>query len=1254
MDSNFLKICQFNVESLNSKKPLLITFLDQNDIDICLLNETHLKQNHNFKITGYNFIYQHGLNGRGGVGILIRNNFKYTTVNLPFYEDLQSASIVLKTDIGNLSILCTYSPPRPGRFKSRQLKQIINSLPKPIILSGDLNAHHVAFGCLQTKPRGTDVYDLVDECDLCILNSGAPTTVGSLRNSQSSIDITCVSPQIAPLCHWSVSDDPMGSYHYPTFTFIELQPQDFEVGQPIERFLYDKADWKLFASETEKAFRSFSIDYNEPLSTYDKFCVTLNTVKESCIPKLNITSPTIRKKPVPWWDNECLEAVKKSKAALNFYRTHPSVENFIEYKKIDAIKKKLLREKKKNGWRSLCESFNRQTPVTVIWNYIRRFKRASSVSRPKNSEWIPSFLDKYAPDDPPEKYIDTNLLNSYFTQEGNSSSIFLSNTFTWQEFQFALKSRKDTTPGLDDIPYKILGYMHKDVQKILLDIYNLLWTNNLIPNSWKTQCIIPILKPEKPESDYNSYRPISLSSCVGKIFEYMLKVRLDWYVESNNILPKEQYGFRKGKSCVESFVALLRDIKDSFQSFSSTVCAFLDVQGAFDNVDPTILAEVLIDIGVPGKVCEWIFKFLFKRTMYVKFNNILHGPRHIYKGTMQGATISPLLYSIYTSQLCKYLISCNVKFLQYADDIVVYSSHKDVNIAVNILNKALEQVYNYYTRKLKLWISLEKSTAMIFSKSDPRSLFNVKIHNNSLNWVSEQKFLGIYLDNKLKFENHIQQIIKKACGGLNIIRSLAGVHWGSDPKTLSMLYKSLVRSHFDYSTLAYYNCSYNLLRKLDVIQNKALRVITGAMCSTPIHIMEAEACIPPLTIIRLKIAERFCLKVFASKNDHLLNRILPIVPSNSMNVGPYTNVSNIISRKLPELLRIMINIYLNFGNYIFRENHWPMYNIEYNAYMHDVTICEQQISNQNDLLNTIDNEYRIYTDGSKTLNIVTSAYYDPQEKVKKCLKLANQCSIFTAECYAIYRALLYISSINQTNFLILTDSLSVLTALKNRVLKFNTNYLIFKIKQTLYHMYNNSKNVKFIWVPSHSGITGNEEADAAARGDPDEDHSQLQHIPYTDIHAPMKDCLGELFKAYYTQTSSEKGKWYYDIQKVPPAKPWYHKLKGMSRSFIVTMNRMRFGHCQVKSHLYRLKMVNTSLCDCGVEEETLDHLVLRCGKHNIARLLMCSEISEITTDKYDSDSDNLSIDNLSLKDLLQKNILYGPLYSFLKNVGKKL
>lgn len=1215
---NHLTIMQFNIQSLKPKKALLINFLQEHDVDICLLNETFCKDKYfnSYNIPSYNFIHKDAKNEHGGVGMFIKNNFKYNFINTKFYEKIQTIGISLHTEAGIINLLCVYCPPRNGRFNTNQLKHIIENFPRPALVCGDFNAHHVAFGCHKTDSRGTNIFNLFDDSDFCLLNTGSPTTNPPPNKRESAIDISFASPQITPLCEWQVIDDPMGSYHMPILIKIQISPYTYSNNNYNSRhFLYNKGKWDDYRSFSETLTKNFCIDKNNPLKSYDEYCKNLSLLKEKFIPKSKVPSNNslaTNRQPVPWWTDECLDMVKQSKSALNEYRKNPTMANFIEYKKKDAIKKKFLSEQKTNSWRNLCKTFNRTTPISRIWNFIRIFKKLGNRNKTKSDEWIPSFLDRLAPDSAPGKSVDFDLVNSYFQQQSNNNNDFLSRPFSWDEFNFSLSSRRDTTPGLDDLPYILIKKLHLTSQKVLLNIFNELWRNQEIPLSWKTQCVIPVLKPNKPHDSAESYRPISLSSCIGKIFENMIKTRLDHFVEMNSILPPCQFGFRKGRSPADSFSSLIYDLKNSLLSHSNTICVFLDVQGAFDNVDPATLAKILYDIGVPGNVNKWIFNFLYERRIYVKYNNIIHGPKLAFKGIMQGATISPLLYNIYVSQICKYVNENDVTVLQFADDLVLYCKNQNINIAANKINNTLLNLHNYYYNILKLNISAEKSAAMIFNNFNIGEIKDTLIQygNNSIPIVKSKKFLGVILDTSLSFRKHIDYIISNANKGLNILKSLAGLSWGADPKILGMLYKSIVRSHFDYSTLGYMIASNADLKKIGIIQNKALRIITGAMKTTPINAMEVETGIPPLSIRRLEFALRFCIKNLSINNGIVLEKIKPIT-CDIPEAGYFSAHEMVFNNPFP-MLKFM-NFCFNKYKNIYKGPNYSCYNYSIQDNLYKTTAQVSRMQNKFDFLKIIGKKhgyYRVYTDGSKHDEIVRSAFYDPQCNISKSFKLDKFFSIFSAEAYAILKALEYITNITNDKFIIICDSLSVLTSLNNNNVK-NCNYLILEVKKNIVNLLG-KKTVEFLWVPSHKGISGNEIVDKVAYLGLNEEDAYDVLVPHQDYHADVKVISKRLWRQIRNITLEKAGAWYGSIQKTIPTKPWYHNLTQADRRFVTTICRLRFGHCRTPAHLNRFKIVADAKCEhCGDDNADITHLIKNCPHFGIQRLLLLSRIKDI-------------------------------------------
>lgn len=1192
MDRKSLVIVQHNIQSLKSKSPFVCELLSSLNIDILILNETWLKTSDSVKIKGYQIFRNDSDTGYGGVAIVCKKSLICSQILTESSDRIQSISISVKINHNKcLTVLGIYCPPRAGRFPVNTLKNIVTSLPSPVLVMGDFNAHHTAFGSSSDKARGIQIYDMLDEIDMYILNDGQPTTLARPNQSPSAIDIAFVSPILASSIEWSVhTEDTLGSYHFPTIVNLNTSSEIYESPSTSKKFLYNKANWLGFTLKSKNAFNHL-LDNSDPISCYDEFCDLLNSLKAEFIPVHQLGSINQRKihKPMPWWNETCSNAVKECKLALHMYRRYPTMENYILYKKLEASKKLTIKQQKVSSWKKLCSSFDRNTPISNIWKFIKIFNRKCCAPKSKDDEFLADFLNKVAPDQPP---VNTNHLDHLF--QCNDLNTHLNSPFSEAEFNLSLNSRRDTSPGLDDIPYILIKRLDASAKSVLLKIFNDLWLTGEIPSSWKTIVIVPILKPDKDPKSADSYRPISLSSCVGKIFENMLKTRLELYAESRSIIPHDQFGFRKGRSTIDSLLKFTGDIQESFCENSYLISTFLDVSGAFDNVDLPTLVEILHCFNIPGKVSKWIFNFFYSRTVFLKFNSVLHGPKIAYKGVPQGATLSPLIYLLYTSELHRFVSVPRLSVLQYADDIVLYTSNRNLLLAELSLNEALRQLYLYYKVKLKLDVNPTKSTAMIFSKKiDFHDSVNIVYSSVNIQLVDEKRFLGIIFDSKLIFQSHVYKIVDKMQKSINIMRHLASVSWGMDPKILNMLFKSIVRSHYDYGLVVYGKyISKFLYRKLEVMQNKGLRLITGAFCSTPINSLEIEAGIPPVLIRLRYLTEKLYIKILGNK------MYLDLFQNNSLLQCEHLN-------NLKQICKCIDH----------REN-WALSTVEIQTMIPKV--CTKKISNNTEFVEFVNNEkprYRkVYTDGSKTDRNTKAAYYDSKVKFGRCFTLDQNASIFTAEAYAIYAALQYIRGINTDHsFLIVTDSLSVLTCLENIHISYKTNIYITKIREIL--LESEDKEIEFMWVPSHSGITGNEIVDSLMKiQHPSIDNLQYlaPAVPITDYGSILKARMFDHWHEDWEETKVFKGNWYAQIQKCIPRRPWYFKLKSPSRKYITTINRLRLGHGRFSAHLKRIKVIASDECEfCNSDVATLDHLFLQCPAFTIQRLLLVDGLLKI-------------------------------------------
>ena len=193
------------------------------------------------------------------------------------------------------------------------------------------------------------------------------------------------------------------------------------------------------------------------------------------------------------------------------------------------------------------------------------------------------------------------------------SQVDLCSDFSSQELSSALLSLSSTASGPDGITYPLLTHLPQAGRDYLLHIFNLSWTTSTFPAAWKQSTVIPILKAGKPSSSPSSYRPISLTSCISKLFEKMVLARLSYFLEANNILTPVQAGFRPGRSTVDQVLLLSQSIADGFhrrKPGARTVLAMVDFAKAFDSVWHSALLSKMLSLGLPHRFVHWTRSYL--------------------------------------------------------------------------------------------------------------------------------------------------------------------------------------------------------------------------------------------------------------------------------------------------------------------------------------------------------------------------------------------------------------------------------------------------------------------------------------------------------------------------------------------------------------------------------------------------------------------------------------------------------------------
>ena len=244
-----------------------------------------------------------------------------------------------------------------------------------------------------------------------------------------------------------------------------------------------------------------------------------------------------------------------------------------------------------------------------------------------------------------------------------------------------IKSSKAT--GLDNINSRLLKDAAEIVAQPLTNIMNRSLKTGMVPYSWKEARVSPIFKSDSPINPSN-FRPISILPVCMKLFERAVQNQLVSYLTDNNILCKEQSGFRKLHSTQTALLDITDYIYTNMDKGNLTGAVYIDLKKAFDCVDSETLLFKLECLGIKGNELEWFKNYLNNRRQCVQYEVKLSEKQHIAYGVPQGSILGPILFILYVNDIISSVNSS--KILLYADDTVLLFSGKSVNDIINVFD----------------------------------------------------------------------------------------------------------------------------------------------------------------------------------------------------------------------------------------------------------------------------------------------------------------------------------------------------------------------------------------------------------------------------------------------------------------------------------------------------------------------------------------------------------------------------------------
>ena len=329
-------------------------------------------------------------------------------------------------------------------------------------------------------------------------------------------------------------------------------------------------------------------------------------------------------------------------------------------------------------------------------------------------------------------------------------------------------------------------------------------------------------------------------------------------------------------STVTAMLDVLDDIYWAMNGGSGSGLVFLDLRKAFDTVDHGILLGKLSEMNFDANSLGWFNSYLNNRFQCTKVNNTVSQKERILCGVPQGSILGPLLFIIYMNNLNLVLNFCNVAL--YADDTVIWAKGRNIFEIQDKLQQDLLNVTDWLCDN-KLSINATKCKSMLISSPHHpiRNLeLSVRINDCILECVSSYKYLGVYLDSTLTFNQHIESLTKKVSKRLGVI-AVARKYMSC--KQCNILYKSLVLPIIDFGDLIYMETSRANLDAIQTLQNRACRIILRVPSDTPTLTMHEN-----LKLMYLVKRRKFHLQYFTYKAVHSL---LPGYISDKIKVKQY-------------------------------------------------------------------------------------------------------------------------------------------------------------------------------------------------------------------------------------------------------------------------------------------------------------------------------------------------------------------------------
>lgn len=961
-----INVLYLNIRSIRKNWDTLMLQLATSNVifDIIILAEVSCEES---ELALYNLLPEYRLisklreNKKGGGLIMFINNntLSYTHIslegNIDTYESI-TGELELTRSNYRFVIHAVYRPPTsstgfPPQLAINELNAALSSLTRHqnLIFLGDYNLN------------------IKDQCDINVIQYEAVLAQWGL--DRGIFDYTREEVRVGILVKSCIDhiyyrlDRPIESIytgiiktkisdHYPVVARLELQGEDTRnvmvenITRINKRSLSERLKsekWGLGLLEHQNVNRGFEELIEKFVAIYDQCTVV---IKKSAMDRTYRSNIYTRLPVKEWMSHRLLRLMRERDRVFRLWKGDPSnVRHRNLYKKLRNRLNNELKARKNNYYRLIFE--NNKYDAKKVWENVNcLLGRGSKSSIDKSillamgksmseSEIVNGFADFFI------EGVESLKHNCRFMVTGISPlrnikplhNLLIPKATPFKILSIIKNMNANKSPGIDMIKIQDIKSIADNIVEPLTVLINMSISQGIFPECLKKAIVRPIHK-NKSKKEFHNYRPIAILPSIEKILEKYVGDCLVKYLEENHLLSDRQFGFRKRRNtgqALEEFANVANDIMDNRRH---GLGLFIDFSKAFDTIEHKQMIDAMHRLGVRGPYLSWFSSYLKDRKFIVKVGNSASEEKSPRYGVPQGSKIGPILFLIYLNEILDKLENCHI--FAFADDVLLLSDHKDIRIAEGNLQRDFT-LFTDWAHNNGLIINLQKTCLMHICPKNMKCEREISIschscdclhgfvqcHCKKIGLVEKTKYLGLTVDNRLTWKEHVTSLHRK-------LRSCTALMYRlqnrlPDAVKLSV-YKALFESNLRYGVSIWGTAADSHLQLLSGLQKRCLRILYGSDLGLDlIDVSQRYSILGHLTpkglyilILILKYFNSNEFKIAYRRNFNTRNIIKYIVPTPRTSYGerlPDYIVPHVYNR-LPDYIE-QIGSFSEFKNSVF-------------------------------------------------------------------------------------------------------------------------------------------------------------------------------------------------------------------------------------------------------------------------------------------------------------------------------------------------